>query len=72
MPTRTANEALLRRNAEACEHAKHPHCTCQCGGTLHSKPHSEEWIRKVADETYERQFKYLKPEAAKQLRLELE
>ena len=38
------NEALFRRNAEACENAKHPTCTCACSGEFHGKAHSETWI----------------------------
>jgi hypothetical protein len=38
-------EALVRRNALACEQALKPRCKCACGRTLHRKPHSEEWIK---------------------------
>lgn len=52
-------ESLIRRNAEACEQAKHKICKCHCAGEFHGKPHSEEWIQKtiaqVADERYERE-----------------
>ena len=45
------NEALFRRNAEACENAKYPTCVCACGGKFHGKAHSETWIiNRVASE----------------------
>ncbi|HKW14158.1 MAG TPA: hypothetical protein VJS69_06715 [Candidatus Krumholzibacteria bacterium] len=37
------NRGLFNRNADACEHAKHPHCTCACGGALHGRSHSSSW-----------------------------
>lgn len=52
-------ESLIRRNAEACEQAKHDVCKCHCGGAFHGKAHSEEWIQRtiaqVVDEQYERE-----------------
>jgi hypothetical protein len=43
-------EALLRRNAEACENAKGPVCDCACGGKYHGKAHSTQWIREQVAE----------------------
>jgi hypothetical protein len=40
-----ALEALVRRNALACEHALKPRCKCLCGRTLHRQHHSEAWIK---------------------------
>lgn len=37
------NRALFDRNAAACESAKHPTCTCHCGGALHGQAHSAAW-----------------------------
>lgn len=34
------NYGLFSRNARACENAKHPKCTCVCGGTLHGMSHA--------------------------------
>ena len=34
------NFGLFARNARACENAKHPKCTCVCGGALHGKSHA--------------------------------
>lgn len=42
--------ALVRRNAEACETARRPQCKCHCGGALHRKKHSEEWIKQAVKE----------------------
>lgn len=44
------NEALFRRNALACETAQSHTCRCACGGTLHGKLHSEQWIVERVDE----------------------
>lgn len=38
------NRALFEKNAAACESAKHPVCTCACGGALHGVAHSREWL----------------------------
>jgi hypothetical protein len=43
-------EALIRRNAEACETAKRPQCRCHCGGAFHRKKHSNEWILQTIKE----------------------
>jgi hypothetical protein len=32
--------ALFVRNAKACENAKHPKCTCVCGGKYHGTSHA--------------------------------
>lgn len=37
------NEALFRRNVEACENARHPECVCHCGGAMHGKKHPAAW-----------------------------
>ena len=37
------NRALFDRNATACETAKHPVCTCPCGGKFHGIKHSKAW-----------------------------
>lgn len=34
------NRGLFERNARACENAKHPKCTCVCGGALHGVSHA--------------------------------
>lgn len=38
--------ALVKRNAKACEEAKHPVCRCPCGGVFHGVRHSSEWVAK--------------------------
>jgi hypothetical protein len=38
------NRALFERNALACETAKHPVCTCPCGGQFHGVKHSKAWL----------------------------
>jgi hypothetical protein len=43
-----AIEALVKRNAEACENARAPVCVCGCGGALHGKAHSAAWCRAQA------------------------
>lgn len=40
---RRINRALFDRNAAACEAAKHPECTCHCGGQFHGTKHSQAW-----------------------------
>jgi hypothetical protein len=37
------NQALVDRNADACECALHPVCRCACGGMLHGIAHSIAW-----------------------------
>lgn len=51
--------ALVRRNAEACAKAqtKRRRCACACGGVLHGRAHTEEWIRKTAAD-FERRALY--------------
>ena len=39
------NDAIVRRNAIACETAKHPTCVCACGGAFHGAKHTEEWTQ---------------------------
>lgn len=41
-------EALVRRNAEACETAKHKACQCHCGGAQHGRKHTAEWVSQTA------------------------
>jgi hypothetical protein len=41
---RQAHEALIRRNAEACENARSSRCACSCGGSLHGQVHTQAWI----------------------------
>lgn len=48
MRSRAAIESLIRRNAEACEAATNPRCTCACGGALHGMKHSAAWVAMVA------------------------
>lgn len=36
------NYGLFVRNARACENAKHPKCTCVCGGKLHGVSHESQ------------------------------
>jgi hypothetical protein len=47
MNNKPALEALIRRNALACEKALKPRCKCQYKRALHRKPHSEEWIQET-------------------------
>lgn len=47
---RASLEALVRRNAEACENATSQRCRCLCAGTYHGKRHGEKWIRAALDE----------------------
>jgi hypothetical protein len=47
--SRASMEALLRRNADACESARWPVCTCRCGGALHGVRHTEGWIQEQAE-----------------------
>jgi hypothetical protein len=35
------NYGLFARNAKACENAKHPKCTCVCGGRFHGQSHAD-------------------------------
>jgi len=35
------NFGTFARNAKACENARHPRCTCACGGKLHGVSHAE-------------------------------
>jgi hypothetical protein len=42
--SRTSLEALIRRNAEACETSTSARCRCACGGEYHGQKHSEQWI----------------------------
>jgi hypothetical protein len=51
MKTRTRKmiETLVRRNADACEHARKKRCHCPCNGALHRKPHPEEWVQKIVE-----------------------
>jgi len=42
--------ALIRRNAESCETAKHDKCTCACGGELHGQKHNDAWIEAMLRE----------------------
>jgi hypothetical protein len=44
------NRALFARNAAACESAKGSTCRCACGGALHGRKHSAEWIAKTIAE----------------------
>lgn len=48
MRTLAQLEALVRRNAEACETARTERCECHCGGAMHGRRHSAEWVSKVA------------------------
>jgi hypothetical protein len=48
-------QALLRRNAIACEEARFPECKCHCGGAFHGIKHTEAWIENAARELYEAQ-----------------
>jgi hypothetical protein len=48
-------ESLVRRNAERCANAKRIQCKCHCGGTLHRKPHSEEWIKQAITDLTEKE-----------------
>jgi len=43
------NEALFNRNADACATARHPKCTCHCGGEFHGAKHSAAWRRETFD-----------------------
>ncbi len=43
---------LVDRNADACEKAVHPECSCHCRGVLHGKIHSEGWRAETA-QTFE-------------------
>jgi hypothetical protein len=46
---RAAIEALIVRNAEACENARHPKCNCACGGKMHGQAHGQAWVSQQAD-----------------------
>ena len=50
---RAAAQALVERNAAACEAARHRVCRCACAGKLHGIAHSAEWqgeqVDKIAD-----------------------
>jgi hypothetical protein len=50
-----ALEALVRRNALACEQALKPRCKCWCQRTLHRKPHSEDAIKAAVAEMLEKE-----------------
>jgi len=39
--------ALYARNAQACEEAKHPSCSCHCGGAQHGTKHSDSSVREA-------------------------
>jgi hypothetical protein len=47
--SRTSIEALVLRNAIACEEAKRPECRCRCKGTFHGKAHSAKWIAREVE-----------------------
>jgi hypothetical protein len=51
---RAAAEALVERNAAACEAARTSRCKCACGGKLHGVLHSKAWqseqVEKIADQ----------------------
>lgn len=49
------NFALFERNAKACENARHPKCTCACGGALHGQSH-EAKLQELWDAYVERQM----------------
>jgi hypothetical protein len=49
MRTRAQLEALVKRNAEACEYATSKRCECRCGGQFHGKAHSREWVAAACD-----------------------
>ena len=44
MSKRPITHGLLRFQADRCETAKNPRCTCRCGGALHGMYHTEEWV----------------------------
>lgn len=48
------NYGLFARNARACENAKHPKCTCVCGGKLHGASH-EAQMQSLWDNYVERE-----------------
>ena len=50
------NFALFTRNAKACENAKHPRCTCACGGKLHGASHAGK-LQELWDAYVEREQK---------------
>jgi hypothetical protein len=50
------NYALFSRNAKACENAKHPKCTCVCGGALHGVSHAAK-LQELWDAYVEREKK---------------
>lgn len=46
---RAAAQALVDRNADACEAAANPRCKCACGGALHGTKHSASWRRQQVE-----------------------
>jgi hypothetical protein len=52
--SRTSLEALIRRNAEACETSTSARCRCACGGEYHGQKHSEQWIGDELEAAIER------------------
>lgn len=61
------NKALFIRNATACENAKHPKCTCVCGGALHGQSHAAK-IEELWSAYRERQSKVEEFEEVKRKR----
>lgn len=50
-------QALLTRNAKACEEARFPECKCHCGGAFHGSAHSQKWIADTAAELHAAQVR---------------
>jgi hypothetical protein len=60
--TKNQEYALFVRNAKACETARHPKCTCACGGKYHGKSHAA--VLEELWEVYREEKKQPQPEAA--------
>lgn len=44
------NAGFFNYNADRCESAKGPKCTCHCGGMLHGMHHSPAWRAQALSE----------------------
>ena len=49
-PTRADMRRLFRLRALRCEALEDPRGTCECGGRLRGRPHSDAWLEGVIDD----------------------
>lgn len=53
---RKISEGRLRYVARRCEYAATDRCECRCGGALHGRKHSEQWIKGTLEEDHAQDF----------------